>query len=34
MVLYTNNNEEIDQIPSLATGFNSMKLEIAKTGAQ
>jgi homoserine kinase len=34
MVLYANNDEEIDQVPSLATGFNAMKLEIAKTGAQ
>jgi homoserine kinase len=34
MVLYAINDEEIDQVPSLATGFNAMKLEIAKTGAK
>jgi homoserine kinase len=34
MVLYTNSEDEIDQIPALAPGFTAMKLAIAKTGAQ
>jgi homoserine kinase len=34
MVLYTNSEDEIDQIPALAPGFAAMKLAIAKTGAQ
>jgi homoserine kinase len=34
MVLYSNSEDEIDQVASLAPGFNALKLEIAKTGAQ
>lgn len=34
MVLYSNSEDEIDQVAALAPGFNALKLEIAKTGAQ
>ena len=34
LVLYTNSEDEIDQVPALAPGFTAMKLAIAKTGAQ
>jgi len=34
MVLYSNSEDEIDQVASLAPGFTAMKLAVAKTGAQ
>ena len=34
MVLYSNSEDEIDQVASLAPGFTAMKLAGAKTGAQ
>jgi len=34
MVLYSNSEDEIDQVASLAPGFIAMKLAVAKTGAQ
>ena len=34
MVLYSNSEDEIDQVASLAPGFTAMKLAVAKTGVQ
>ncbi len=34
MILYAGDESEIDQIPSLATGFTAMKLAIAKNGVE
>ena len=34
MILYAGDESEIDQIPSLASGFNAMKLAIAKNGVE
>jgi homoserine kinase len=34
MILYSGDESEIDQIPSLAPGFNAMKLAIAQSGVQ
>jgi homoserine kinase len=34
MILYSGDESEIDQIPSLATGFTAMKLAIAKKGVE
>ena len=34
MVLYSNSEDEIDQVASLAPGFTAMKIAVAKTGAQ
>ena len=34
MVLYSNSEDEIDQVASLTPGFTAMKLAVAKTGAQ
>jgi len=34
MILYSGDEGEIDQIPSLATGFTAMKLAIAKKGVE
>lgn len=34
MILYTGDESEIDQIPSLASGFTAMKLAIAKNGVE
>jgi len=34
MILYSGDESEIDQIPSLATGFTAMKLAIAKNGVE
>jgi homoserine kinase len=34
MILYSSDEGEIDQIPSLATGFTAMKLAIAKKGVE
>lgn len=34
MILYAGDESEIDQIPSLATGFSAMKLAIAKNGVE
>lgn len=34
MILYSGDESEIDQIPSLATGFTAMKLAIAKRGVE
>ena len=34
MILYAGDESEIDQIPSLATGFTAMKLAIAQQGIQ
>lgn len=34
MVLYSGNEDEIDQVAAIATGFTAMKLAIAKTGVQ
>ena len=32
MILYSGDESEIDQIPSLASGFTAMKLAIAQQG--
>ena len=34
MILYAGDESEIDQIPSLASGFTAMKLDIAKNGVE
>jgi homoserine kinase len=34
MILYAGDESEIDQIPSLASGFTAMKLAIAKNGVE
>ena len=34
MILYSGDESEIDQIPSLASGFSAMKLAIAKNGVE
>ena len=34
MILYSGDESEIDQIPSLASGFTAMKLDIAKNGVE
>lgn len=34
MILYSGDEDEIDQIPALASGFNAMKLVIAQHGVQ
>jgi homoserine kinase len=34
MVLYAGGEDEIDQLQSIAPGFNAMKLAIAKVGVQ
>jgi homoserine kinase len=34
MVLYAGGEDEIDQLQSIAPGFTSMKLAIAKAGVQ